>query len=378
MQILGPTFGLSTDGQLDIDSDTTDAPIDSTAVGTATEFSFTATNASFAAGQLIMIHQSRGTNYGLWELNRISSYSSGTITTMLPLANSYVTSGNDAAQVLVVKEYVGINVSSGFTLDAKAWTGSVGGILAYACSGATTAIGEISAGGNGYRTSATGGSDNSGKQGGSHPNESFTVTASANGGGGGGGRGSATADGAGGGGGGAHATGGASGQKGGGSAQQGGGTGGTLYGTADLTEISFGSGGGGGGSQSDGGQTAGLGGKGGGIILLLARRVTVTGNITSNGANGSNATGGSIRCGGGGGGGGGSILIKSEIADIGTNLITCNQGAGGTSSEGGNGGAGGVGRVRVEACSITGSSNQGSISTSEGGYAWCGSLASII
>ena len=137
-QYLAPVFGTGEDGVLTISSNTTDSPIDSSCSGTSGTTSLSATNASFEAGQLILIHQSRGTGVGQWELNKISSYVAGTITTVLSLSYTYTDSGASQAQVLVVKQYSGITINSGKTLTAKAWDGNIGGILAYFCSGATT------------------------------------------------------------------------------------------------------------------------------------------------------------------------------------------------------------------------------------------------
>ena len=54
-------FGDGSDGALTISSNTTEAPIDSAATATAGTPTISATNASFAADQQILIHQTRGT-----------------------------------------------------------------------------------------------------------------------------------------------------------------------------------------------------------------------------------------------------------------------------------------------------------------------------
>ena len=95
-------FGDGLDGDLTISSNTTEAPIDSSCSGTAGSYSLTATNASFAAGQLILIHKSRGNTTvtaGEYELNKISAYVAGTITLKYALKNSYNDSGADQSQV---------------------------------------------------------------------------------------------------------------------------------------------------------------------------------------------------------------------------------------------------------------------------------------
>ena len=117
-------FGTGVDGDLTISSDATDSPIDSTCSGTAGTNSLTATNASFSSGQAIIIHKSRGNTTvtcGEWELNWISSYVSGTITTLFPLQFSYNDSGADQSQVRVLKQYRNVTINAGVTYTAKSW-----------------------------------------------------------------------------------------------------------------------------------------------------------------------------------------------------------------------------------------------------------------
>jgi hypothetical protein len=66
-------YGDGSDGVLTISSNTSEAPTDSSCSGSSGATSLSATNASFAADQIILIHQSRGTGVGQWELNVISS-----------------------------------------------------------------------------------------------------------------------------------------------------------------------------------------------------------------------------------------------------------------------------------------------------------------
>jgi hypothetical protein len=143
----------------------------------------------------------------------------------------------------------------------------------------------------------------------------------------------------------------------------GGGGGGGTSGTTALTTLFCGSGGGGGGGTATKPGTSRTGGDGGGIVYIVANTVTVAGSITSNGAAGLAA---STNKGGSGGGAGGSILIQANSAALGTNLVTATGGANsagnGTNGAGG-GGAGGVGRIRVEADTITGSTNSPAAST---------------
>lgn len=360
-------FGDGSDGALTISSDTTEAPIDSAATGTINTQTVSATNASFAADQIILIHQSQGTGAGTWQRTKIISYTAGTITTADPLNATYGT----GAQVRVLKQYTNVTINSGKVYSTKAWNGTVGGIIAFVANGTITATGTVSAtgatglqatsgngggrvAGGGYRGGpASWGRDNSyGSQGyqGEGPAGDGSKTSNANGVSGGGGTHNNSAVGnAGAGGGGGHAAGGSSGQGG---AQGGPGTGGGTGGTADLTTMIFGgAGGGGGGGYNYSSDEGGAGGNGGGIIFLSGVDIIITGSLTSNGGNGGTSNtfaDGST----GGGGAGGSILLKCQTATLGTNLITVAAGAGGLDSSGQThtriGGAGAVGRIHID------------------------------
>ena len=139
-------FGIGTDGAY-APSTGTDAPIDSACTGTISTTSLSATNAGFAIGQLILIHQTQGASAGVYELNKIANYSAGTITTTYTLINTY-TSG---AQVLVMPSYSSGNIAGGVTITGKAWNGTVGGIYAKFCSGTFTLAGTLTGTGKGYR-----------------------------------------------------------------------------------------------------------------------------------------------------------------------------------------------------------------------------------
>ena len=344
-------FGDGGDGALTISGNTTDAPTDSACTGTSGSTSLSATNASFATGQKILIHQSRGTNAGRWERNEISSYTAGTITTTDALTNTY-TSG---AQVLVLKEYTNVTVNNGVTWTAKAWSGTVGGILAFLASGTVTVTGTISANGGsgstaGGTSSASGGSGG-GFRGGDGTYGSYsqcgegTTGAAANqatnnGNGGAGGYVPGTgADKNVGGGGGGNGTVGSDGQVGSGGCS--GGAGGTAAGSSDLTTLVFGGGGGGGATLNTTSTERGGGGSGGGIVFITGATVTITGAITVNGGDGGDNPSG------GGGGGGGSVLLKAQTATLGSGLITASGGTKGTgpTRDGGNGA---IGRVHLD------------------------------
>lgn len=333
-------FGDGSDGALSISADTTEAPIDSAATGTIATTSLSATNASFAAGQNILIHQTRGTGAGKWEENKISAYTAGTITLVNPLTNAYTT----GAQVRVLKQHSSVTIDSTKTYTAKAWNGTVGGILAWICNGTTTVTGTISAvGATGSPNPGAAGGVGIGFSGGigstsaAQTGEGTTgdrvVSTSANGSGGGGGNVSGDPAWGGGGGGGNGAAGGA------GTGGANNGAGGAAAGNTALTAMVFGGGGGGGARNSAGAGEYGGGGGGGGIVYIKSKTTTINGAINLNGG-AATATYWN-----GGGGGGGSCLIKAQIATLGTNKLTA---SGGTVTGSNTGGTGGVGRIHLD------------------------------
>lgn len=311
------------------------------------------TASSFANGQLVLIHQSRGTNAGAWELNKIK-LGGGTTSLILelPLENNYVDdSGSNQVQILQLKQYSDVTVDATFTFSPSAWDGNKGGILAFFASGTVTVNGSISASSKGYRGAAALTSGAQGLQGEGTPGAGvFFYTGNGNGAGGGTRSGSSN-NGGGGGGGGGHA---AAGNNGGVSAGgHTGGGGGGAAGSANLTTLVFGGGGGAGGCNDPDSNRGGAGGNGGGIIFIAGATVTVSGAIASAGAAGGNASdsGG----GGGGGGAGGAILIKAQNATLGTNLLSVTLGAGSSgSTDGGAGSTGAYGRIHADYFASTG------------------------
>lgn len=331
-------FGDGTDGALTISSNTTESPIDSACTGTSGTTSLTATNASFAIDQIVLIHQTRGTGAGTWQRNTIAGYTAGIITLGNALNADYVS----GAQVRVLKKYTNVTIDSGKTYTAKAWNGTVGGILAFLASGTVTVTGTISANGSSgvqanYSSDCTGGGFYGARE--SYAGEgtagAVTNQSSANGSGGGGG--DASSSGGVGGGGGANGTAGTNGSTTGSGGTTG--KGGNIVGSSDLTTMDLGAGGGGG--DSDGQDHGGQGGSGGGIIFITGATITITGSITANG--GSGGEGGGALGMRGGGGSGGSILLKGQVVTLGALLITANGGSGG-----GSGGNGGEGRIHLD------------------------------
>lgn len=372
MQNVG--MGSGVDGQLTISSNTTETVIDSACTGTGGTTTLSATNAGFADDQLILIHQTRGTGAGSWELNFIDTYSAGTITTQFELANTYAT----GAQVRKVPQYSGVTIQNSVTYTGKAWNGTVGGIMAMLVSGHTQIDGTISLLGN-PGTNST--SDQSGtpSAGGGFRGGKNSTDGSAAGQGEGytGTYGTESTSNAGNGGGAADgSSGGLNDGAGGGNAVAGSnssrGTGGVAVGSSSLTSMFFG--GGGGGGRNDTGSGAAGGGSGGGIVFIQTQTIAFGANglITVHGGNGGN--GGNH--GNGGGGAGGCIYLRFAEGSIGTNQLDARGGTGGNNG-GTSGGDGGNGYIRVEACNYTGSTSFGSFSEQEGGHTWCQSFIHV-
>jgi len=333
----------------------TDAPIDSACSGTASTTSLTATNVSFATGQCILIHQTYGTSAGQWELNKIASYTAGTITTQYSLINTYGT----GAQVLVLKQYTTALIDTGVTLTGKAWNGTVGGIVAWLAKTSTTITGTVTV--VGQNAATTTGGAGIGQRGGvgewlngtavgyrgdgTTGNTTQTHTGS---GSGGVGAVAALPNGKADGGGGGNATAGTAGDNGAGDNAHEGGAGGLAAGNAALTLMVPGGGAGGGAAGDVNPKEAYAGGGGAGIVFFITKALTITGAINLNG--GAGATGAAAS---GGGGAGGSGLFKVQTAVLGTNLITATAG-----TSGGVGGGGSVGRIHLDyLTSKTGTTN---------------------
>jgi len=321
-------FGNGSDGDLTISSNTTETVIDSSCSGTAGSTSLSATNASFAAGQLILIHQTRGTGVGQWELAKISAYTAGTITTDKNLQLTYTDSGASQAQVRVLKQHNNVTINSGVTYTAKAWDGNVGGLIGWFAKGTTTVTGTITAVDKGFRGGSSAINNASGTfqgEGSSGAGAASNRAANGSGGGGtnsagpsgGGGNGTAGVDGVGG---------------------SGPGFGGTTAGNATLTLLSLG--GSSGGSSAS--ATAVNGSNGAGIVLIISSVTVITGSINLNGSNG-----GTTAFANAGGSSGGSCLIKGVTITLGSNLISATSSTGG-SQNGWTGGAGGVGRIHLD------------------------------
>ncbi len=359
-------FGTGADGDITVTSGMTFYTDD---VRTALAFSapneqpnlLVSSTAGFAIGQEVLVIQVQGTGAGNYEFATIAGISGSYLTLSKNLVNyynSYQVDGFSHAQVIRVMNYHDVIVQSGGVLTAHAWDGNTGGILAFRASGSVNIAGILQSNGKGFR----GGSgvvtnlDNlSSYTGEGYLAPSFNTTSSAylgNGNGGGGARrltGDAAPRGPGGGGNGTAGT------DGGYAGSPDRGRGGASIGDSLLTQVFLGGGGAGGYSKNTG--TAGQGGNGAGAILVFANTVAVTGSIQAIGDNGQ-AGNSSDKLAQSGAGAGGSILIKSNNANIGTNLIATTggiHGSGTGTTETIYGGDGGFGRIRIEYNTLTGS-----------------------
>lgn len=354
-------WGEGTDGAVTYSSNQNDPTQATPCSGTISTTTLTVgSSTGFADGNLILIYQSRegGDGAGNWELNKITSGTSGTSWTLTyPLTHNY----SSTAQVILLKQYSSFTINSGVTLYTQGWNGSTGGVTAILCNGTTSIPGSISAQGAGYSLGTCAG-QNIGRAGegntGASPGQGQT---SANGSGGGGG-GYATDSGhveGGNGGGGSNATLGTNGN----SRNTGvGGSVGNTSGNATNTIITMGGGGGSGGRGWNDSQPAENGGNGGGIVIIISRIVNIGGSLLTYGNNGNSSSSRAA----GGAGAGGSVLIKGQVV---TYNIGATGGTGGvcTGSFGGSGGNGGSGNVVIEySVSASGSSSPAATTTFNG------------
>ena len=99
----------------------------------ATTMTFTS-GVGFAPGNSLLIHQSQGTNAGVWELQTLTGLAGSTATVGTKLKNTY-TAG---AQAVLVPEFTTVAVDATAVLNAPAWNGGSGGILAFMANGAVS------------------------------------------------------------------------------------------------------------------------------------------------------------------------------------------------------------------------------------------------
>lgn len=364
----GKPFGDGRDGALTVSATGTQSLTARSCSGAQGSTSLSLTSAGFANGDVVLIHQSRGTGAGAWEINKVvAGGGTTTLTLAETLHSTYADVGASQAQVVRIPMYTDVTINFGVTWSVSAWNGDVGGILLFAAKETTTVAGTISANGstggerssNGNTSQATGGGFRGGYgrkdsgastiigQSGEGSVGAAVAQTSAqtnNGSGGGGGYGGSRQSAAGGG----HAGTGGSGRYC---------PGGSAVGTADLSTMVFGGAGGGASHKTDGEWTGG-GGSSAGIVAIFSEALSISGAIRLNGGMGG-ANGRSSGT-GGGGGSGGACLVQAESVTLAGSSITASGGAGGSCPGGYNGGAGSAGRIAIHySGTVTGSTSPG-------------------
>ena len=116
-------MGNGSDGITTISSDSILSTANENCSGTSGSTSLTLASAgSFSNQDLVIIHQTRGTGVGNWELNQVAS-GAGTTTLTLTndLTNTYTNSGNSKAQILTMPQYSSVMVNSNNTWSAADW-----------------------------------------------------------------------------------------------------------------------------------------------------------------------------------------------------------------------------------------------------------------
>ena len=365
-------LGNGADGPLAI---TTDTIIDGVltgglAIAAGTRVASVASTVGFAAGDLVLVHQTRGPAAGTYELGTIEKVdtASTTITMARAVTHGFTSTGKARAQMVRVPQHTTVFVAPGVTLTAPPWDGTRGGILVFEAGGAVQVAGAINMTGRGFQgynhgPACAGGAryvcttaDTANGFAGESADGPALVSNAPNGGGGGG---SQDGQDCGGGGGGGHGTAGTAGSNGAGgvcrAAPQLGGAAGMVAGVDDLSVALLFGGAGGEGSGDEDGAYPGAGGNGGGIISIRAQTVTVAGGLKANGSPGASGVQVSAACGGsgcgmgaGGGGAGGAISIRVTAVSLGANLVSATGDIGGACTCGGMpGGSGGSGRIAV-------------------------------
>ncbi len=348
------------------------------------------TGSAFSPGERILVIQIQntlGAGVGTFEFATISSVSGSSITLTAGLGSNYFSgpcNSNSAvvAQVVSVPEYSSVHINVGASVTASAWDGCKGGVVAFRSDDSVMIDGSIQADGLGFRGGlggiAHGGVGGQSSQGVSGESIAGLGVGSASANVGGGGGASAMDWGPGGGGGGHRSPG-----LDGGSTFYGGmgpinsgstgsvGSAGSVNGGAAHT-LTLGSGGGGGagygysgcGGVCYGGHDGGSGGSGGGLVLIQASLISVTGSVTARGSFGLPGT--DAFAGGGGGGSGGSIYLNAPTLSLGNSLVNASGVSGGVSGHFINpGGYGGDGFVfvapTVTAATMTGTTVPGAV-----------------
>ena len=347
-------FGDGSDGALSVPSGTA-TPNDVNRKVTSAAAGSTQVNVADAsglsAGDRALVWQVAGANAGAHLMTTVVEVVGTVVTVADPMPAAFSSAAGARAQLVRVPQYTTVQVAAGATLQAPAWDGDVGGVLAFVAQGAVTIAGAVQVKGRGFRGTSHGGiyRNQTGVQGEGSGGVGVAKAQSPNGSGGAGGGGLQDA---GSGGGGGHATSGATagvyaGKEG---------PGGEAVGDPTLGTLHFGGAGGEGGADEDGAYPGG-GGNGGGVVWFEAPAIDISGQIDARGDNGK---AGCQSCGGkgsgmgsGGGGAGGSVkLVASTLTVSGT--VDASGGSGGSKCSGCTsiGGAGSDGRVLFAADSV--------------------------
>ncbi len=119
----------------------------------------------FAAGDLVMLHQTTGVSpvpaagaqtqidltsagVGRYELARVLSVLGTSITLTAPVINGFAA---NVSQVIRVPEYTTVTVNPGRSVAPAAWNGATGGVVAFLANGTLTNNGSVDARGRGFR-----------------------------------------------------------------------------------------------------------------------------------------------------------------------------------------------------------------------------------
>jgi hypothetical protein len=304
------------------------------------------------------------THVGSYEFLVVSDVAGSTVRFTTSKFGTYGETGDDGLGVAAgtqrvvlqrVPQYSDVTVTSTGRLTARAWDGTLGGVLALRVAGSLRLDGTITMDGKGFAggtaTTTDGATGQSGES-----IEGAGAAAGINLGGGGGGRGDAGGSGCDGyglpGGGGGHAA------PGGLPASPAcdpslGAAGGESYGDPLGSVFHLGSGGGAGGASRTPGENppGGEGGAGGGVIVIFAGQAVGTGTLSAMGLPGQGDTSGN-ECSGssttdcwdasgpGGGGAGGTVIMRSPTVSVGTLRVTGGPGGNGLNAQTGDGGRG--------------------------------------
>lgn len=380
IELLAPVRGTGKDGPVVTSSNADINPTrESCSISSGSKVLTVADETPFTAGDLVYIHKTRGnttTACGTSYLARVVSTATNVLNLDRNAPAAFQDSGADQSQCILVLEPTSWKLNTGITMSPAAWDGSVGGINIVVCQGEIDIVGDIDMRGKGFGggISVSTQHDN-GYQGQGEDGVGVQGTNAANSNGGGAGTDVHDNFEGGGGGGGGHKNAGSNGKDNGGSEKGLGGDASSM--TNAFTVIIFGGGGGSGAAPHN---TSGASGKGGtspGILILIFRKLTVTGRIYIDGQDGDDSS--ATPAGAGGGSAASSGWFLGDEAVIGTDLITAAKGIGGLGFQGTtkpDGGDGSIGYLRFDVGKLTGtiSAANGDVTTTEGGHDWLGHL----